>query len=249
MQKPERLEANREAILILSLIAAIMVTDLVFDGFRFALFAGSDPGIAHERGFADCRFGAGVDVRRPPEGTLRAGWQLSYWLQMLTVFAFLVLLPVGEHFHIVTALPGLFFAHAGPPNRVPSVDLDRVMNAADGEDVTVGVRTARDLAWKDAYDAFTCTECGRCKTVLSHLSHRQAACAQVGERQPEEASGRAAREHIGRRCDARPCCPRSSVRSSAKTRCGRARPAAIAKRPARSSSSISASSSRCGSNA
>jgi hypothetical protein len=43
--KPDRLEANREAILILSLIAAIMVTDLLFDGFRFALSAGSDPGI------------------------------------------------------------------------------------------------------------------------------------------------------------------------------------------------------------
>src|SRR4030095_2286324 len=83
---------------------------------------------------------------------------------MSAVFAFVVLLPMGEHFHIVTALPGLFFAHAGPPNRVPSVDLDRVMNAADGDDVTVGVRTARDLVWKDAYDAFTCTEGGRCKT-------------------------------------------------------------------------------------
>ena len=27
----------------------------------------------------------------------------------------------------------------------------------------VGVRTARDLTWKDGLDAFTCTECGRCK--------------------------------------------------------------------------------------
>jgi len=165
VQKPERLEANREAILILSLIAAIMVTDLMFDGFRFALFAATDPGIAHERSFAIVGSALAATFAGLPEGTLRAGWQLSFWLQMLTVFAFLVLLPVGEHFHIVTALPGLFFAHAGPPNRVPSVDLDRVMNAADGEDVTVGVRTARDLVWKDAYDAFTCTECGRCKTA------------------------------------------------------------------------------------
>jgi hypothetical protein len=52
VQKPARLEANREALLILSLIAAIMITDLLFDGFRFALFAGSDSGIAHERAFA-----------------------------------------------------------------------------------------------------------------------------------------------------------------------------------------------------
>ena len=35
--KPARLERNREALLILSLIAAIMVTDFLFDGFRFAL--------------------------------------------------------------------------------------------------------------------------------------------------------------------------------------------------------------------
>ena len=164
VQKPARLEANREAILILSLIAAIMVTDLMFDGFRFALFAASDPGIAHERSFAVVGSALASMFAGLPEATLHAGWQLSYWVQMLTVFAFLVLLPMGEHFHIVTALPGLFFAHATPPNRVPSVDLDRVMNAADAEDVTVGVRTARDLSWKDAYDAFTCTECGRCKT-------------------------------------------------------------------------------------
>ena len=41
VQKPARLERNREGLLILSLIAAIMITDLLFDGFRFALL--SDP--------------------------------------------------------------------------------------------------------------------------------------------------------------------------------------------------------------
>jgi Fe-S oxidoreductase len=30
-------------------------------------------------------------------------------------------------------------------------------------DLAIGVRTARDLTWKDGLDAFTCTECGRCK--------------------------------------------------------------------------------------
>ena len=94
---------------------------------------------------------------------MRIGYHASYWLQMLTVFGFLVLLPLGEHFHIVTGVPGLFFAKPGPLNRVPAVDLERVMNAADGEEMKVGVRTARDLVWKDAFDAFTCTECGRCK--------------------------------------------------------------------------------------
>lgn len=164
VQKPARLEPNREAILVLCLIAAIMITDLAFDGFRFALFAATDPGIAHERSFAFAGAALAAAFSGWSEQSLRIGLHVAYWVQMLTVFSFLVLLPVGEHFHIVTALPGLFFARAGPPNRVPTVDLDRLMNAADGDEMSVGVRTARDLLWKDGYDAFTCTECGRCKT-------------------------------------------------------------------------------------
>ena len=161
--RPKRLEANREALIILSLIAAIMVTDVAFDGFRFALFAGSDAGIAHERDFAPLGTALATALSGLSDDALHAGYHAFYWTQMLTVFAFLVLLPVGEHFHIVTALPALFFARPGPLNRVPAVDLDKVMNAADGDTVKVGVRSAADLVWKDALDAFTCTECGRCK--------------------------------------------------------------------------------------
>jgi len=161
--KPKRLEANHEALVVLSLIAAIMVTDIVFDGFRFALFAAGDAGIAHEMRFAPLGAAVATAFAALDYGTLTVGYHASYWAQMLTVFAFLVLLPIGEHFHIVTALPALFFAKPGPLNRVPSVDLEKVMNAADGDTVKVGARTAADLVWKEGLDAFTCTECGRCK--------------------------------------------------------------------------------------
>jgi Fe-S oxidoreductase len=83
---------------------------------------------------------------------------------MVTVFSFLVLLPAGEHFHIVTALPTLYFRRGRPANVVPGVDLARLMDdSADAAEMKVGVRSAADLVWKDALDAFTCTECGRCK--------------------------------------------------------------------------------------
>ena len=163
VQKPPRLERNREALLILSLIAAIMITDFLFDGFRFALKAAVEPGIAHERSFAF----AGDALARSLSGwspnALTVGYHLSYWVQMLTVLAFLVLLPVGEHFHIVTALPTLYFRRGRPANRVPTVDLDAIMGDSDAGDMKIGVATARDLTWKDGLDAFTCTECGRCK--------------------------------------------------------------------------------------
>jgi len=162
--KPRRLEPNREALLVLVLITVIMVTDLLYDGFRFALFAATDAGIAHERGFAFAGNAIASAVAGWPQGTLHAGYQLSYWAQLGTVFAFLVILPTGEHFHIATALPTLFFRRGGPTNVVPAVDLEKMMSDdADAGDLRVGVRTARDLIWKDGLDAFTCTECGRCK--------------------------------------------------------------------------------------
>ena len=164
VRPPARLEPNREALLILSLITAIVVTDLLFDGFRFALYADSDAGIAHERDYAFAgRAIAGAFAGLSP-AALHAGYVASYWIQVVVVFAFLVLLPTGEHFHIVTALPALYFHRGRPANAVPTIDLERVFaDDADPATVRVGVRTAADLTWKEGLDAFTCTECGRCK--------------------------------------------------------------------------------------
>jgi Fe-S oxidoreductase len=161
--KPRRLEQNREAVLILSLIIAIMVTDIAFDGFRFALHSASDPGIAHERAFAFLGDALAGTLARLSTPTLVAGYQFFYWAQLLIVFSFLVILPTGEHFHIVTALPALFFRRGRPANVVPAVDLEKAMADGADADMRIGVRSARDLVWKDGLDAFTCTECGRCK--------------------------------------------------------------------------------------
>jgi Fe-S oxidoreductase len=169
--RPARLERNGEALLVLSLILAIMFTDFAFDGFRFVALSAAVPGIAHERDFAFAGSVVAAALSGLSPAALSAGYAISYWTQMATVFAFLVLLPTGEHFHIVTALPALFFRRGGPANRVPSVDVNRLMEATDEADLKAGVRTARDLTWKDGLDAFTCTECGRCKDACpTHLT-------------------------------------------------------------------------------
>jgi Fe-S oxidoreductase len=161
--KPPRLERNREALLILSLIIGIMITDLAFDAFRFALRSDTDQGIAHERSFAFVGGALAAGIAGLSVPALQTGYQFFYWAQLLMVFAFLVILPMGEHFHIVTALPALFFRRGRPANVVPTIDLDKAM-AEDAEaEPRIGVRSVRDLTWKEGLDAFTCTECGRCK--------------------------------------------------------------------------------------
>jgi len=169
--RPARLEPNREAVLVLALIFTIMLTDFAFDGFRYNLLADRVPLIAHERAYA---FGSAAVARAfsglGPEA-LQVGYVITYWTQMTVVFSFLVLLPAGEHFHIVTALPTLFFRRGGPANRVPGVDVDKLLEATDEADMHAGVRSALDLTWKDGLDVFTCTECGRCKDACpTHLT-------------------------------------------------------------------------------
>jgi len=169
--RPARLTPNREAVLVLSLILAIMVTDFAFDGFRFALLGDRFPAIAHERGYAFVGSALASAFSALSPAALQAGYVLAYWTQMVVVFSFLVLLPVGEHFHIVTALPTLYFRRGRPGHRVPSVDVEELMEATDEADMQAGVRSARDLTWKDGLDAFTCTECGRCKDACpTHLT-------------------------------------------------------------------------------
>lgn len=161
--KPARLERNREALAVLGLILAIMLTDFAFDGFRFALMADSDPAIAHERTMAAVGGAVASLLAGLSPAQLALGYEGFYWTQILLIFGFLVWLPMGEHFHIVTALPALYLGRATPANRVPSVDLERLM-ADEAGDMKVGARSAADLSWKEGLDAFTCTECGRCKT-------------------------------------------------------------------------------------
>ncbi len=169
--RPPRLEPNREAVLVLALILAIMLTDIAFDGFRFVRLADTVSGIGHERDHAFLGQAVAQVFSGLSPAALSAGYVLSYWTQMVVVLCFLVLLPVGEHFHIVTALPVLYFRRGRPANRVPGVDIDKLMQATEEADMKAGVRTALDLNWKEGLDAFTCTECGRCKDACpTHLT-------------------------------------------------------------------------------
>ncbi len=171
VSRPARLERNHEAVLVLGLILAIMLTDLAFDGFRFALLAERVPGIAHERDFAFAGSAVAGALAGVSPQALQLGYALLYWTQMVVVLCFLVLLPTGEHFHIVTALPALFFRRGRPANRVPGVNIEKLMEATDEADMRAGVRTVLDLNWKEGLDVFTCTECGRCKDACpTHLS-------------------------------------------------------------------------------
>ncbi len=105
------------------------------------------------------------------QGIERFGW----WLHVLTVFAFILYLPISKHLHILFAFPNTFFASARPKGmmqNMPAV-MDEVKSmlglsdaaSAEGDIPEFGAKDVMDLSWKNIMDAYTCTECGRCTSV------------------------------------------------------------------------------------
>jgi Fe-S oxidoreductase len=95
-----------------------------------------------------------------------AGW----WLHNVTVLVFLCMLPLTKHFHVITAIPNLFFAKLPPRGAERPLAITHVpaapMAALDRpREVGAGVAAGADLDRKQVLDAFTCTECGRCTAV------------------------------------------------------------------------------------
>src|SRR5216684_3330293 len=73
---------------------------------------------------------------------------------LILLLIFLVYLPYSKHLHIMAAPFNVFFAPQTPKGRFPTADLE------DAE--TFGVGTLAAFTWKDLFDLYNCTECGRC---------------------------------------------------------------------------------------
>lgn len=84
-------------------------------------------------------------------------YEYFWWIHMITILIFLNFLPYSKHLHVLTSIPNVFFAKLPPEkNTIKPLNL---------EDETVEVFGALDvnhLTWKQIFDGYTCTECGRC---------------------------------------------------------------------------------------
>ncbi len=171
--KPERLHNTWEAYLILALIAILMVSDLLLDGARYNLIIlHNNPTDLHV--FNNPTYGSEflwTPVTRVAAGVI--SWMsvkanlyiltAMFWLHIITQLTFLNILPLGKHFHVITALPNVFLKSLGYPHEKTKVlDLE---DEQAWEDESLGINYIHQLNWKQGLDLYTCTECGRCKEV------------------------------------------------------------------------------------
>ncbi len=80
----------------------------------------------------------------------------SYFAHAFLILGFLNFLPYGKHFHIVTAIPNVFLKNEKPYGQLTKIDM------TDETRTSFGVGRVEDFTWKNYFDWFSCTECGRC---------------------------------------------------------------------------------------
>lgn len=151
--KHERYEGSHtfEAYFVLGLISFLMITDMFYEGSALLL------NVSEETWLPASQMAANVLSGSTPR-FLKCTHAWSYWLHILTFFFFLNFLPLGKHFHIITALPNVFLRKLSKGAIKPAK-----WGVEDIEELeTLGVEKFEDFTWKHILDFYTCTECGRC---------------------------------------------------------------------------------------
>lgn len=143
---------SSEAVLVLSVIAVLMVTlMLVFVGD--AMQPGAD---TTGRVFTKMLlpFFGGMSV-----GAAHTMAVVCWWIHAVLILWFLNHLPESKHLHVLTALLNVWFSNTSGPGRIGAMTpMD--LEAEDAEQF--GAADVEHLSWKNLFDSYSCTECGRC---------------------------------------------------------------------------------------
>jgi len=152
--RPKRLTYSFEANLILIFILLLMLSDFFMFGIK--LNAKELPEEFSSYVFASAFVGkliSGLSM-----DTQETIYMVNFWLHLIIFFAFLNVLPLSKHFHVITSIPNTYFVRLTPNGQLTK------MNLEDETLESFGTSRIEDLTWKQIFDTWTCTECGRCQT-------------------------------------------------------------------------------------
>jgi len=139
-----------QGVMVLMFIFTIMLSLLVMNGIGINL--GQDP--LHN--WRPISTAVGKVFSGAAAGTQEVVKEIAYWTHLCVVLIFLTELPEGKHFHVVTSVPAVLLRNLEPHGQLP---------AATDVDGQVGVSTIEQFRWRQMFDFYTCTECGRCQDV------------------------------------------------------------------------------------
>jgi Fe-S oxidoreductase len=151
---PKRLQVTGhskwDAVLILGLILMVMITMFGQNATRILMGEGH----SNEARIISCLFVGMLD----PESA-GTWFHVFFWGHMLMVLGFLNYLPYSKHLHVVTSTFNVYFSNLTPKGALQPINL------ADETLTKYGATDIEDFTWKQLFDGYTCTECGRCTSA------------------------------------------------------------------------------------
>ncbi len=197
LNKQKRMALSTEGLVILFIIVIMMVSDMVYDGASLALrpLVGAGCGTSVAEPWCEA---AGTVVAPLAPSIEAVQWHAfpdpagsalavvfealspavligvahaGFWTHSVLLLVFLNLLPRSKHFHVITAIPNVFFSDLTHPGRLRPLAqnteslMELVESASEADDMNaarIGYARIEHFSWKDVLDMYTCTECGRC---------------------------------------------------------------------------------------
>lgn len=157
----DRLDRDAESLLIISLIAAVMVTLLLGGAARAAInpeeYLLMTP-VVRPLGI--------VLAGSSSPGLLSVVYYFFWWLHVLAIMAFMAFIPRSKHLHLMAAPFNVYFRSLESPGAAV-----RPIDFADPDLGALGANKIEDFSRKHLLDLYSCTKCGRCQdNCPSHLS-------------------------------------------------------------------------------
>ncbi|RLD98788.1 MAG: hypothetical protein DRJ13_10500, partial [Bacteroidetes bacterium] len=155
-EKPEYLTDGLDAKLIILFTAVIILSFYSVNAFQMSQI--TDGGFDYSASFTVSAGLAGLfGLPYLSAGQLTLGYEISYWIHILTILGFLIYIPGSKHLHLLAAVPNVFLKPLEREKTIIKTDIE------DEDAESFGLGRVSDLNWKSVLDLYACTECGRCQ--------------------------------------------------------------------------------------
>ncbi|MBI2829826.1 MAG: 4Fe-4S dicluster domain-containing protein [Chloroflexi bacterium] len=146
------LPVKSDALITLGIFTALFIAFFGLHASEIALGSEEAARYMPVSNFTAATFLSGV-----PAGSLAGYPNFFWWIFAIGTLGFMNYLAITKHMHILTAIPNSFFQSLETVTTQPREEFKK------GN--IYGVGQVDQFRWKDLFDSYSCTDCGRCSHV------------------------------------------------------------------------------------
>lgn len=155
--KPDYLTMGLDANLIILFTSIIVISFHFLNAFQSIL---PYDGFDYSNVFFISRFIADIlDLKSFSIPSLILGYEICYYVHIITILSFLIYIPDSKHLHLLAAAPNIFFKELDIEKAIEKTDIE------NEEIETFGLGKVDELNWHNVLNLYACTECGRCEEL------------------------------------------------------------------------------------